>query len=162
MRGSSTGCVVVPTLIRSNTYTPGLAHAIDLRGRWRSPLIAQDLLALGWKPVEVTHLRCHSVEPFHEVADALGWMYVVERATLFHGDVRDELVDRSPDLWPACAYLSAHQRSAHRRWLELGIAIDHFCTSRRLGERLVAAARDAFASLREWERASVPLLRSVG
>jgi hypothetical protein len=33
--------------------TPGLAHAIDLRGRARSGLIAQDLLSVGWTPRDI-------------------------------------------------------------------------------------------------------------
>jgi len=143
-------------------YTPGLAQTIDLRGRWRSGLIAQDLLALGWTPDEITRLKCRSVAPFQDAAEALGWMYVVERATLFHVDVRDALVERFVDLGRACSYLGAYERSVSRRWSELGIAIDRLCTSQRVAHRVVDAAREALAATCEWQRASEPLLRSVG
>jgi len=143
-------------------YTPGLAQTIDLRGRWRSGLIAQDLLALGWKPDEITRVRCHSVSPFQDAAEALGWMYAVERATLCHLDVRDELVSRFVDLSRACAYLGAYERAVSRRWSELGVAIDQLAASRRVSDRILAAACEAFAKLREWHRVSEPMLRSVG
>ena len=73
-------------------YTPGLGQVIDLRGRWRSGLIAQDLLALGWVPDEITKIRCAPLATFQDVAEALGWMYVVERSTLVHDAVRASLV----------------------------------------------------------------------
>lgn len=143
-------------------YTPGLAHAIDLRGRWRSGLIAQDLLSLGWTPEQITALSCRAISPFQDAAEALGWMYAVERATLFHGDVRDELVCRFVDLSRACAYLGAYERTVSRRWAELGIALDRLCTSPRVALRVVDAAKEAFAALDEWQRVSEPRLRSVG
>src|SRR5207248_11578004 len=48
------------------SYTPGLSAIVDLRGRWRSGLIAQDLLALGWAPLDVTSLRCATILPFQD------------------------------------------------------------------------------------------------
>lgn len=93
---------------------------------------------------------------------ALGWMYAVERATLCHLDVRDELVSRFVDLSRACAYLGAYERAVSRRWSELGVAIDQLAASRRVSDRILAAACEAFAKLREWHRVSEPMLRSVG
>src|ERR1044071_127747 len=46
------------------SYTPGVGQAIDLRGRWRSGLIAQDLLALGCTAHDVEAMRCYSLAPF--------------------------------------------------------------------------------------------------
>ncbi len=143
-------------------YTPGLAQTIDLRGRWRAGLIAQDLLSLGSTPDEITKLKCRSISPFQDAAEALGWMYAVERATLFHLDVRDELVARFVDLRRACAYLGAYERVVSRRWAELGVALDQLCTSQRVAHRVVDAAKDAFVALHEWHRVSEPMLRSVG
>ena len=143
-------------------YTPGLVQVVDLRGRWRSGLIAQDLLTLGWTPDEITKVKCRSASPFQDAAEALGWMYIVERATLFHLDVRDALAERYVDLSRASAYLAAYERSVSRRWGELGIALDRLATSQGVAHRIVDAAKNAFAALREWERASAPGLRSVG
>src|SRR4051794_36628851 len=79
------------------SYTPGVGQAIDLRGRWRAGLIAQDLLTLGYTAHDVEANRSYSLAPFQDAAEALAWMYVVERPTLIHEDIRDELVSRFVD-----------------------------------------------------------------
>src|SRR5262245_27053134 len=64
-------------------YTRGLGTLIDLRERARAGLLAQDLLALGLSPAQVTDLpQCTELAPFRSAFEALGWMYVAERATL--------------------------------------------------------------------------------
>ena len=143
-------------------YTPGLSQVIDLRGRWRSGLIAQDLLVLGWTPEQITNLRFHSVSSFQDAAEALGWMYVVERSTLMHLDVRGELAGRFVDLAKACSYLGAYEHVTNRRWAELGVALDRFEGSEKVAERVVQAAHAAFATLGEWRQTSERHLRSVG
>ena len=142
-------------------YTPGLSQVIDLRGRWRSGLIAQDLLVLGWTPEQITNLRCHSVASFQDAAEALGWMYVVERSTLMHVDVREELAGRFVDLGKACSYLGAYEHVTSRRWAELGVALDRFKGSEKVAVRVVEAAHAAFATLDEWRQTSEPRLRSI-
>lgn len=143
-------------------YTPGLAQVIDLRGRWRSGLIAQDLLALGWGPAQITNVKCCSLSPFSDAAEALGWMFVVERSTLLYHQLREQLTDRFVDLARACMYLSAYDNSANRRWGELGVALDHLCASGNVSDRIIAAARNAVGVQRDWRRANAQGLRSVG
>ena len=53
------------------SYTPGVGQALDLRGRWRSGLIAQDLLTLGCTAHDVEATRCYSLAPFQDAAEAL-------------------------------------------------------------------------------------------
>jgi heme oxygenase len=144
------------------SYTPGVTAALDLRGRSRSILIAQDLLALGWSVDDVKTIRCCSLPPFQDAAEALAWMYVVERPTLIYADVRDELTGRFVDLERATAYLGAYEGHASKRWAELGIALDRLCASDKVCKRVVEAARAAFHALIDWQRTSTPVLRSVG
>lgn len=142
-------------------HTPGLAHAIDLRGRWRAGLIVQDLLALGAAPGDVPEIRCHSQVRFQDPAEALAWMYVVERPTLIHGELRDELTSRFVDLAGATAYLGAYDGTASKRWAELGIALDRACVSDKVCKRVIDAAHAAFGAWSDWRAGSAPL-RSVG
>lgn len=139
------------------SQTPGLAHAIDLRGRGRAGLIAQDLLALGAAPDDIPEIRCQSLARFHDAAEALGWIYVVERPTLIHGELRDELTGRFVDLARATAYLGAYGGAASRRWAELGIALDRVCVSTRVCERVIGAAHAALRARREWCAGSAPV-----
>lgn len=144
------------------SYTPGVGQAIDLRGRWRSGLLAQDLLTLGSTAHDVEAMRCYFLAPFQDAAEALAWMYVVERPTSIHEDVRDELVSRFVDFSRATTYLGAYEGAVSRRRAELGIALDQLCVSDKVCKRVIEAARAGFQSLIEWQRTSNPLLRNVG
>jgi heme oxygenase len=144
------------------SYTPGLAQVIDLRGRWRSGLIAQDLLALGSPPGDIPMILCSSVAPFRDAAEALAWMYVVERPTLIYSEIRDDLTSRFVDLTRAMTYLSAYEGTTSKRWSELGIALDLLCVSDRVCKRVVESVRAAFQSLIEWQRRNSPGLRHAG
>lgn len=143
-------------------YTPGLSQVIELRGRARAGLIAQDLLMLGWSPTQITAMHTHSLEPFQDPAEALAWMYVVERPTLMFEAVRNEITARFTDLTRATTYLSAFEGCTSRRWSELGTALDRLCTSDKVRDRVLESATHAFESLLMWHRSHGPALRSVG
>jgi heme oxygenase len=102
------------------------------------------------------------VAPFQDAAEALAWTYVVERPTLIHGDVREELTSRFVDLARATSYLGAYEGTASKRWAELGIALDQLCVSEKVCMRVIEAARAAFRALIAWHGTSDPALRSVG
>lgn len=144
------------------SYTPGVGHAIDLRGRWRSGLIAQDLLAMGCAAHDVEAMRCYSLAPFQDAAEALAWMYVVERPTLIHGELREELISRFVDLSRATAYLGAYEGMESKRRAELGIALDRICVADKVGKRVLEAARTAFQALIDWQQTNNVALRSTG
>lgn len=131
------------------SYTPGVSAIVELRGRWRSGLLAQDLLALGSTPARITSLKCAVITPFQHALEALGWLYVIERPTLLFADVRAKLVGHHVDLDRATTYLRAFEHVANRRRAELGIAMDR-AASDKAADRLFAAARDAFAFARRW------------
>src|SRR5687768_7558155 len=69
-------------------YTPNFEALVDMVGRYRSGLIAQDLLTLGLTPAQVAAIPQCMIAPFAGVTEALGWLYVHERATLCHERVR--------------------------------------------------------------------------
>jgi heme oxygenase len=129
-------------------YTPHLASAIDLRQRARSGLLAQDLLALDLSPAQITAIpQCHVIAPFANLAEAFGWLYVLERASLVHDPVRRHVVRRLPQLADACAYLAVSER---RRWAELGEDLDRCARTPRAIDQMVSAAHGAFRCALEW------------
>lgn len=129
-------------------YTPHLVVA-DRRERTLSGLLAQDLLALGLSPSKIARLPQCSLAPFRDPAEALGWMYVVERATLLHDAVRRYLEGRLPAT-AAFGYLSAYEGVAGSRWHELGRVIDEVARLPTAPEHILSATRRAFACQREW------------
>lgn len=145
------------------SYTPGLVNIIKLRERARSGLLAQDLLALGLSPVQLTELpQCFSIMSFDDVAEALGWLYVVERATLQHDLVGNNVVHRIPAARKATSYLAASGSSALTRWQALGRALDRNAPTPAIADRIATAADRAFRQLHTWIDTNETELRSVG
>lgn len=130
-------------------YTPRLKLFVDLRQRSRAGLIAKDLLALGLKANEISQLPQCSLAPFSGPIEALGWMYVTERATLLHERVRRHLLVRLGDAHDVCSYVSAYDGVVNARWNEFGHALDRAVGSEHLDD-LITAARSAFRQLIDW------------
>lgn len=130
--------------------TPGVNTIVPLRPRSRTGFIVQDLLTLGLSPSRIARLpQCCHVVPFRDVSEALGWMYVVERATLLHDSVRRYLESRLPAL-RAFTYLSAYDGVTGQRWQELGHALDYVALTNDSAAQIVSAAKAAFATLHDW------------
>ncbi len=132
-------------------YTPQLRVVIDLRERSRAGLLAQDLLALGLSPNEVAKLpQCSSIASFHHPYEALGWLYVNERATLHFDAVRRHLEDHVLGVIDGLSYLSAYGANVNKRWTELGQSIDGIATTTHLLGRVITGAHAAFDRLNKW------------
>jgi heme oxygenase (biliverdin-IX-beta and delta-forming) len=130
--------------------TPQLGEVIELRRRHRSGFIVEDLLSLGLTPAKIARLpQCRHIAPFRDPAEAFGWMYVLERATLLHESVRMHIALRMPTV-SSWSYLSAYQNVAGQRWQDFGRALDDYAVTPASAEHVVAAARAAFACQRDW------------
>jgi heme oxygenase (biliverdin-IX-beta and delta-forming) len=130
--------------------TPHLGEIVKFRQRCRSGLIVEDLLALGVTPSKIARLPpCKYIAPFRDQAQALGWMYVIERATLLHETVRTNIASRIQRLSAWC-YLSAYQGVAPLRWQDFGRALDAYAITPAASDQIVASAREAFKCQRDW------------
>ena len=146
-------------------YTPRLDHVIDMHQLTRAGLIAQDLLALGLTPAQVATIpQCDTITTYSDVAEALGWLYVVERATLLQDGIRRHLLGVLPELSQACAYLSAYDGRAIDHWTAFGHQLDEVATDTAIQDAIIAAAYAGFACVRQWFRHHVgpDTRRSVG
>ena len=133
-------------------YTPHLDGFIDLPPRFRSGLLAQDLLLLGLSPSQVASLRQCMIAPFASVAEAFGWLYVHERGTLHQEGVCRELVARLPEVAVATTALRANAGRVGVLWDDFGQAVDRVARTSYIEDRIVSAALDAFRTLRVWQR----------
>lgn len=130
-------------------YTPGVTALVDLRPRMRAGLIVQDLVRLGMTPGRIAGLPQRFLS-FGSVAEALGWLYVAERATLIHGSIRRYLAVRIPEAAHATAYLSAYDGVAAQRWSDFGTALETVADSPEQRRELLRAAGEGFAALCTW------------
>lgn len=134
-------------------YTPRLNLVVDLRARAKSGAIVRDLLALGLRPQQIAELpQCREIVPFRNMMNALGWMYVTERATLLHGGVHRHLVTKLPQSNDATAYLRSYDRMVSARWNELGMILDQVANNDELAQQVVDGAHDAFRCQLRWYR----------
>lgn len=141
-------------------YTPGLSALVDLRPRVRAGLIVQDLMRLGMGAARIAELP-QRFTTFSTAAEALGWMYVAERATLLHGAVRRYLTVHVADVQRATSYLAAYDGVAGDRWSDLGSALETVAQVPSAKHQLLRAAHQGFLALSEWFHAGTAL-RSVG
>lgn len=141
-------------------YTPGLNALVDLRAHARTGLLVQDLMRLGIGPSRIAGLS-QRFTTFASPAEALGWMYVVERATLIHGGARRFLTAHMPELSSASSYLSAYDGVTGDRWSDLGGALDAVAATPAGKRLLLRAADQGYEALAQWF-CMRPTIESVG
>jgi len=136
--------------------TDGLDQWLDLRDRGHIRLLRADLQALGITDPNLLP-RCPTIFPFHHPAEALGWIFAVERNTLLHGVIERHLRGRMPDvLKTAGSYLAGQQRSNGLRLRDLGSAMDRIAKDPACAERIVSGAKAAFRVQHGWYEVAVP------
>jgi heme oxygenase (biliverdin-IX-beta and delta-forming) len=132
--------------------TRGLDEMIDTRERVKSPLVLRDLAGLGLSSSEISMLpRCESVPGFRGAAQALGWMYVVERPLLASGVIKSHLnTTLVAEMACASSYLSCYAGHVGSAWRELGEVMDEMAKTPVIADRIVSSAKEAFRCLRRW------------
>lgn len=139
--------------------TEGLDHWLDLRDRAHLKLLRADLKFLGVRDPNRLP-RTSTVFPFRHPAEALGWVYAVERNTLLHGVIQRHLQSRMPAvLKTAGTYLAGQQRSNGLRFRDLGAAMDRIAKDAGCAERIVNGAYAAFDAQHRWYDVAIPSLR---
>lgn len=122
--------------------TPGLDTVVDLAPRLFAPKLAEDLATLG---------RFPDVCPAHAfkgVAQALGWLYVVERGRLMNSMLHRHLVRRLPfESSVAGSYLGG-SGSLGLRWQMLGATLDRLAANPTMCTQIVNGALEAFRLMR--------------
>jgi heme oxygenase len=132
-------------------YTPSLGRFVDFRQLLRAGLIAQDLLSLGLTPSQVAQVpHCERITTFVDVEEALGWLYVVERATLLQDGIRRHLLAHLPELGNAVSYLTAFDGRVNEHWESFGRMLDEAGNTPASADRIAEAANAGFQCVRQW------------
>jgi heme oxygenase len=142
-------------------YTPHLEGFIDVTPRFRSGMLAQDLLAIGLSPSAIAGLRQCMIAPFANVAEACGWLYVHQRATLLYDAVRLELIDRLPEVAEATSALQVNEGWIGVMWDDMGEIVDDIACSPTVEDRIVRAALEAFRTTLSWYHRPLPVERGA-
>ena len=132
--------------------TPNLELMLDLAERRKAHYLVKDILALGLEPAELDDIpQCMAIPQFRGAAEALGWMYVVERSTLAYCVIRRHLLTVLPrEMSRASEYLQSYTGVLGRRWREFGTLLDDIARQPAIADRIVTAANEAFRAQRRW------------
>ncbi|MEO8698992.1 MAG: biliverdin-producing heme oxygenase [Kofleriaceae bacterium] len=128
-----------------------LVEGIDLRERGKAGLLAGDLLTLGLRPQQLAKVPlCPRIDAFETIAEAIGWLYVVERRTLLNAVLVRDLTGHIPEVIErAGSYLHCYAGVAGARWRDLGLAFDRAITP-EIMTCAIKAAHHAFWCQRDW------------
>ena len=122
--------------------TPGLEATLDVSSRVFGPLLEKDLATLGRFP-DVYETSC-----FRNVAQALGWMYVVERGRLMNAMLHRHLARRLPFESSIAGTYMAGSSSLGLRWQQLAEALDGVSKHPLLVTQVINGALEAFRVMR--------------
>lgn len=146
---------------------PGVGTRLDLRARAKAGQIAADLLELGLRPATITALPlARDVPAFGSLDEALGWMYVAERATLGFDLARAHVLRLAPGSTHTLptAFLASYGDDTEPRWRALCAEIARAAAAPHAAAVILHAAHVAARLLATWlepapvERASAARL----
>jgi heme oxygenase len=129
----------------------------------RTRYIAQDLVDLGFPPERLLELKSCPLQPFRDLSEALGWVYVAERNVMTNSLCHRHLVERAPELAARASYLNCYGAGTAARWRAFGIALER-AAAKADPERITEAAVGAFDFLHRWlqeEQASTPAISTL-
>lgn len=132
-----------------------LAKVADLdagfvRDRAKSARLYQDLVVLGLTPEDIIPVPKMSTISIRSAAQALGWMFVLERHTLLSGLIRRHVVRAlGEQILPATAYLAAYGDTPGARFRAFGAALCAYAHTYPPAS-IVLAANEAFRAQRQW------------
>jgi heme oxygenase len=135
--------------------TAGLSDVVEdaARRNAKAALLARDLAALGVDRGHLAEVPRLSVPRLDELPEALGWMYVIESATLEAESLARQLAPRLPaELACSSAFLRCYGDRTPARWRAFAAAVDAYVARADVGvcDRMVLAATDCLIRLHRW------------
>jgi heme oxygenase len=124
--------------------------AAFVRDRAKAARLHQDLTVLGMTPDDIVPLPKISTISIRSAAQALGWMFVLERHTLLAGLIRRHVVRAlGEEILPATSYLAAYGDTPGARFRAFGAALCAYAHTFPPAA-IVLAANEAFRAQRQW------------
>jgi heme oxygenase len=129
---------------------------VDLQKRRKAHLLLNDLAAMGMSSNELP--VCETVPDLVDPTSALGWMFFVERSTLFHDAAFHRLAHVIPKtMRNASSYLKCYVGRAGANWRAFGARIYHVAGTSAERELVLKAAANAMACHEGWLEQTKPL-----
>lgn len=136
----------------SLAMTPELDALVDIKGRAKTALVIHDLLALGLSMDDINQLPVGRTAPvFRHAAEALGWLYVIERPLLSSAVIRGHLATYlRAEMAYGSAYLACYAGHVGTMWRELGEVMNRVSKVSPNADRMIVGAHEGFRALARW------------
>lgn len=123
---------------------------LDLKGRYKAPLLEADMKALDGQPAKEV-LRCPDLPSLAGIAECFGCMYVLEGATL-GGVLISRHIQRQLGMTASTGglFFSGYGGRTGAMWQEFRVAINAFSLVTDRQDSIVASACTTFETLRHW------------
>ncbi|MBA3460864.1 MAG: biliverdin-producing heme oxygenase [Deltaproteobacteria bacterium] len=142
-----------------------LAKVVDLdaafvRDRAKTARLHHDLVVLGLTSEDIIPMPKVSTLTIRNAAQALGWMFVLERHTLLAGLIRRHVVRTlGYEILPGTSYLAAYGDTPGARFRAFGAALCAYAHTYPPAS-IVLAANEAFRAQRQWYATHAAFARS--
>jgi heme oxygenase len=132
----------------------GLAYG----DRYKTPLLTQDLAALGVTAEELEQSPwCYALPDLRTTARPFGCLYVIEGATL-GGQIVSRHLQASLGVTPRSggAFFSGYAEHTGSRWKAFGAQLSAFAQASGADDEIVAGANETFETLDRWLYPATP------
>lgn len=137
--------------------TKGLERVIDTRRFNKHELLRRDLRGWHMSPADIDRIPTCTVPVLGGVEEALGWAFVVERATLSHGNLFRHLASVVPgDVAFTSSYLKCYVGTIGEMWKSFGDALEVAAPTDDRAKRVVDGATAAYRALRSFSLGQPP------
>ena len=126
------------------------SHTATSRPRTR--YIAHDLLDLGFPAEKLLELTPCPMQPFRDLSEALGCLYVAERNVITNSLCHRHLAIHAPELAARATYLNCYGPATASRWRAFGITLER-AAAKADPNRISEAAVASFDFLDRWLQA---------
>ncbi|WP_138754298.1 biliverdin-producing heme oxygenase [Paenibacillus sinopodophylli] len=126
----------------------------SLGERAKAPLLERDLLVLGKSAEQINELpECSGLPELTTVAQAFGYMYVIEGSTM-GGQIITKQVRKFLPLAEqenkGTEYFNAYGTETRAKWAEFRGVIEQSVASEEAAQQVIDSAKDTFNTLEAW------------
>ena len=120
--------------------------------RYKTPLVLQDLLALGMSQDALAAIpQCTALPDLTTAAQLLGCLYVIEGATLGGQIISKHLSSTlGVSTVSGCAFFAGYGKHTGSKWKAFGACLTAFTTQTGCDDEIIASANKTFQTLDCW------------
>jgi heme oxygenase len=124
----------------------------NIENRRKAPFLLKDMKSMGISDAEISDIpMCDDLPEINNLSQALGCMYVVERATLGGQIVAKKLNDIFGfDQEKGAAFFNSYGQEVRPMWKSFGDLINNYAADNNIEEPIVQSSHDTYFKFNNW------------